>query len=220
MKKLFLLLILSFFSTQGYAASCPDGSEPVKSLSADGTYFVYSCSNKTNNDVTSKSESSTIGQSIYKTITQGDAEIYEAQMLLNRFNSYPVVSPNGQWTSDTQSAIKNFYQNLGQKFDGKWSSQILSDLKDRRLITMPRSGPLSFAEEDEVLDEIRLKYDDVSKFSKDWYQLNQLKFTVVTSDEVSPPFCYPGPEDCVDGSGIYTPEPANAARGDFNGDGL
>ena len=43
MKKLFLLLILSFFSTQGYAASCPDGSEPVKSISADGTYFVYNC---------------------------------------------------------------------------------------------------------------------------------------------------------------------------------
>ena len=43
MKKLFLLLILSFFSTQGYAGSCPDGSDPVKSISADGTYFVYNC---------------------------------------------------------------------------------------------------------------------------------------------------------------------------------
>ena len=43
MKKLFLFLILSFFSAQGLAASCPDGSEPVKSLSADGTYFVYKC---------------------------------------------------------------------------------------------------------------------------------------------------------------------------------
>jgi hypothetical protein len=43
MKKLLLLLILSFFSAQGYAASCPDGSEPVKSVSADGTYFVYNC---------------------------------------------------------------------------------------------------------------------------------------------------------------------------------
>jgi len=43
MKKLFLLLILSFFSAQGLAASCPDGSEPVKSVSADGTYFVYNC---------------------------------------------------------------------------------------------------------------------------------------------------------------------------------
>ena len=43
MKKLFLLLILSFFSLQGFAGSCPDGSEPVKSVSDDGTYFVYNC---------------------------------------------------------------------------------------------------------------------------------------------------------------------------------
>jgi len=43
MKKLLLLLILSFFSAQGLAAGCPDGSEPVKSISADGTYFVYNC---------------------------------------------------------------------------------------------------------------------------------------------------------------------------------
>ena len=43
MKKLFLLLILSFFSVQGFAAGCPDGSEPVKSISDDGTYFVFSC---------------------------------------------------------------------------------------------------------------------------------------------------------------------------------
>jgi len=43
MKKLLLLLTLSFFSAQGFAAGCPDGSEPVKSISADGTYFVYNC---------------------------------------------------------------------------------------------------------------------------------------------------------------------------------
>jgi len=43
MKKLLLLLILSFFSAQVLAAGCPDGSEPVKSVSADGTYFVYNC---------------------------------------------------------------------------------------------------------------------------------------------------------------------------------
>ena len=43
MKKLFLLLILSLFSAQSYAASYADDSEPVKSISADGTYFVYSC---------------------------------------------------------------------------------------------------------------------------------------------------------------------------------
>jgi len=43
MKKLLLLLILSFFSAQSFAAGCTDGSEPVKSISADGSYYVYSC---------------------------------------------------------------------------------------------------------------------------------------------------------------------------------
>ena len=43
MKKLFLLLALTFLSAQSFAGGCPDGSEPVKSLSADGTYFVYNC---------------------------------------------------------------------------------------------------------------------------------------------------------------------------------
>ncbi len=50
MKKLFLLLILTFFSAQGFAGSCPDGSDPVKSISADGTYFVYNCGGDSNND--------------------------------------------------------------------------------------------------------------------------------------------------------------------------
>ena len=44
MKKLFLLLVLSFFSAQSLAGSCPDGSDPVRSISDDGTYFVFSCS--------------------------------------------------------------------------------------------------------------------------------------------------------------------------------
>ena len=43
MKKLFLLLLLFFFSNQGFAASCPDGSEPTRSVSADGSYFQYKC---------------------------------------------------------------------------------------------------------------------------------------------------------------------------------
>ena len=43
MKRLLLLFILSFFSAQSFAGSCPDGSDPVKSISEDGTYFVYNC---------------------------------------------------------------------------------------------------------------------------------------------------------------------------------
>ena len=49
MKKLFLLLALTFFSAQSFAGSCPDGSDPVKSISADGTYFVYNCGGDSNN---------------------------------------------------------------------------------------------------------------------------------------------------------------------------
>jgi len=63
MKKLFLLLILSFFSIQGFAAGCPDGSEPVKSVSADGTYFVYNCGGSSNNTSTSTNSSSTASKS-------------------------------------------------------------------------------------------------------------------------------------------------------------
>ena len=54
MKKLLLLLILSFFSAQGLAGGCPDGSEPTKSVSADGSYYVYHCGN-TNNEQASSS---------------------------------------------------------------------------------------------------------------------------------------------------------------------
>jgi hypothetical protein len=43
MKKLLLILVLSIFSIQSYAGSCPDGSDPVKSISDDGTYFVFNC---------------------------------------------------------------------------------------------------------------------------------------------------------------------------------
>jgi hypothetical protein len=43
MKKILFIFVLSLYSIQGFASSCPDGSEPVRSISADGTYFVYNC---------------------------------------------------------------------------------------------------------------------------------------------------------------------------------
>jgi hypothetical protein len=55
MKKLFLLLTLSFFSAQSFAGSCPDGSEPVKSISDDGTYFVYNCAAQSSSLLSSSS---------------------------------------------------------------------------------------------------------------------------------------------------------------------
>jgi len=58
MKKLLLLLILSLFSTQGFPASCPDGSEPEKTVSADGSYFEYICVNDSNNETSSDNKTS------------------------------------------------------------------------------------------------------------------------------------------------------------------
>ena len=43
MHKLLLLMALSILSVKSYATTCPDGSEPIKSISADGTYFVFNC---------------------------------------------------------------------------------------------------------------------------------------------------------------------------------
>jgi hypothetical protein len=42
MKK-FLLLILSFLSVHSFASSCPYGTELVKSVSEDGTYYLFHC---------------------------------------------------------------------------------------------------------------------------------------------------------------------------------
>jgi len=53
MRKHLILFILSFFSAQSFAGSCPDDSEPVKSVSADGTYFVYNCGGTTDNSTAS-----------------------------------------------------------------------------------------------------------------------------------------------------------------------
>ncbi len=58
MKKLLILLIFSFFSLQSYAGSCPDGSDPVKSISVDGTYFVYNCGGGSSNNSSSKASAS------------------------------------------------------------------------------------------------------------------------------------------------------------------
>ena len=213
MKKIFLTLSLFIFSIQGLASSCLDGREPVKSISEDGTYFVFHCEASVDNS--DKDDNGiTLGESIYKTITQGDPEIYEAQMLLNRFGRYSAGKPNGQWTWETQSAVQRFYSDSGQSFNGLWSSKILSDLQNRRLIVMPRSGSLSFAETDEMDDQIDFTYN-----KKSWYELNQIDIDIVTSDEMSPDFCYPTPEDCHK-SRLFVPDPHKAIHGDFNGDGL
>jgi len=56
-KKICLVIALALFSIQAYAGSCPDGSDPVRSISADGTYFVYNCGNNNNEQKSSSTTS-------------------------------------------------------------------------------------------------------------------------------------------------------------------
>ena len=64
MKKLLLLLILSFFSVQSFAGSCPDGSEPIKSISDDGTYFVFNCDTEAEGDKGEQKSSSALSKDV------------------------------------------------------------------------------------------------------------------------------------------------------------
>ena len=86
MRKLLILLILSFFSTQGFAAGCPDGSEPVKSVSADGTYFVYNCGGSvTPSSETSKATAENTTITMEKTQIEWVDGLY-AKSLTDEFN--------------------------------------------------------------------------------------------------------------------------------------
>ena len=80
MKKLFLLLALTFFSAQSFAGSCPDGSDPVKSISADGTYFVYNCGGDSNNAKDTKES---------ETESPSSKSIYVSDKIYNDFLKIP-----------------------------------------------------------------------------------------------------------------------------------
>ena len=116
MKKLLLLLSLSFFSIQSFAAGCPDGSEPVRSISADGTYFVFECNN-------SSSESTAVGNQEYFEIinqTSNDDKYY--MELLNfsasKIKNIPadqktlaVFIPIGAYIRTIEKDAKNYGRN-------------------------------------------------------------------------------------------------------------
>ena len=89
-KKLLLVLFLSFISAQSFAGSCPDGSDPVRSVSADGTYFVYNCGGSSNDASSSTNSSSKASKSSSNQSSKGIdrfggiSEIPEDQMMQER----------------------------------------------------------------------------------------------------------------------------------------
>ena len=63
MKKIYLSLVLILISSQSYSSTCPDGSEPIRSVSDDGSYYVFNCNtdtlDKKNNKNTSSNKTKT-----------------------------------------------------------------------------------------------------------------------------------------------------------------
>ncbi len=120
MKKLLLLLILSIFSAQSFAGSCPDGSEPVKSVSDDGTYFVFNCggvneqsssSSITNSQTTIKAIKY---ESFIDTNTSSSCKELDKKFYRNSYNKCSIIAvldikpnPTNQYPSDW---FKNVWQ--------------------------------------------------------------------------------------------------------------
>ena len=71
--KIFNFLIFASFIfviiSKSFAGSCPDGSEPIKSVSEDGTYFVYNCGTTNSN---SNSNAGTVKVSVQESTSSGN----------------------------------------------------------------------------------------------------------------------------------------------------
>ena len=120
MKKLFLLLILSFFSAQSFAGSCPDGSEPTKSLSADGTYFVYNCDSS--NESNGSANSSTVSNNDLSVWKENGVSPNVAKQL-----SSVGANSNANWTDDIaflSTTVSNDPYKVDQVLDDGWSHYV------------------------------------------------------------------------------------------------
>ena len=120
MKKLFLLLILSFFSAQSFAGSCPDGSEPVKSISDDGTYFVYKCSSSDQSN--GSANSSTLSNNTSSVWKDNGVSANVAKQL-SRVGVNSVINYMGETYYDTinSSKINNNIDKVKQVFNDGFS---------------------------------------------------------------------------------------------------
>ena len=117
MIKLLLLLILSFLSVQSFAGSCPDGSDPVKSISADGTYFVFNCGGNNNSETNSSFSSEQIVKLPYDVplnhfhiadVMDINDDGVEDVLLL------PEIYPNGQLSEEIRAKLR------AREANGQW----------------------------------------------------------------------------------------------------
>jgi len=106
--------MLSFFSAQGYAGSCPDGSEPVKSISDDGTYFVYKCGADANNTKESK--------------TSNTASTNSSNILEENVKSSDINFPGKFYTTGIKSCKASAYSEWHNSFSVKNDIRLVKGL--------------------------------------------------------------------------------------------
>ena len=156
MKNLFFLLSWLLFSIQSYAGSCPDGSDPVKSISADGTYFVFKCGSSSNNSsesaaITKFNNSSKNTNSIKIPFNKGSDYSYKVNqnmVLLTDLDKY-------DYSNCKYTVEKNLFRN---PLDSS------SFLKKHSYLAIPDLETLGVGEED--IDEV------TNTFAENLYKLH------------------------------------------------
>jgi hypothetical protein len=128
MKKLHLLLTLSFFSIQSFAGSCIDGSDPIKSISDDGTYFVYNCAGQPSSNTKESSSESSFSKSIF--ISEKDFSDFLNLPKEDRISScgYEYFTPNWyEINKDLAPKIKGYNSKMDnwRKVEGAYSREVL-----------------------------------------------------------------------------------------------
>ena len=129
MKKLSLLLISNF----SFAGDCPDGSDPIRSVSDDGTYFVFSCGGNNSSNSSSQSSSSSSSSSLSKDSSIVTYEVVFAadvlQELLERvlsktdfdFSKHKLTSNADNWRCNFIMRRVNYEDSVGGTIES-WSS--------------------------------------------------------------------------------------------------
>ena len=130
MKNILIFFVLSLFSIHGYASSCPDGSEPVKSISDDGTYFVFNCESDTKINV--NVQESGAGSVASKSIFVSDKDFNDFLNLPKevRISScgYQRFFPNWrEINKDLAPRIKGYNSKMDnwRKVEGAYSREVL-----------------------------------------------------------------------------------------------